>query len=123
MKRSLITALAALALVGGALGATAATSSAGSGVLPLKGWYEGVDHHHRTITFYFDGNNYMSHFTVSHRTIGGAHVSGHEGAWHRTCHGGYCSSGMWVTDTQVHGTWDPGNTAHHVPYHAHWRRY
>lgn len=123
MKRSLTAAVAVLVLAVAAMGATATTSTARSSALPTQGWYEGIDHHHRTITFYYDGKNYMSHFTVGHKLIGGAHVSGHEAAWHRTCHGGYCSSGMWVTDTQVHGTWDPGSTDRHVPYHAHWRHY
>ncbi|WP_395690842.1 hypothetical protein [Nocardioides sp.] len=122
--------VAMLALVAGLLVGTqpatatsSATSSSRTALLPAQGHYEGTDHHHRHISFYYDGHNQMSHFRVGHKLIGGAHVSTHLSAWHRTCHGGYCSSGAWVTDTQVHGSWDAGDASRHVAFHAHWRRY
>lgn len=135
MKRSILTAAVALLVVVG-LAVAAQTSSAGvtahaSGVLPAKGHYQGVDHHGRQITFYYNGNHQMEHFTVStvvnHHVvsslyIGGAHLIAHESRWARTCHGGKCTSGAWVSDIQVHGTWDHGNAHDHIPYHASWVR-
>jgi len=128
VKRSLITAAAVLLLAVLGLAATATTSSAGGHINPAVGHYKGIDAHGRQITFYYDSHNQMTNFTVTtlhhghpvaRLVIGGAHVSHHNGSmWHRTCHGGKCTSGAWVNDVQVHGTWDSGNAAHHTPFHA-----
>ena len=45
----------------------------------------------------------MSNFTVGGHKIGGAHVS--SGAWHETCHGGYCTKAHWQLDFHVVGYW------------------
>ena len=91
-----------------------ASTSSSSAVLPYAGHYRGHDSHGRAISFYFHGNQ-MTHFMVNHTAFGGAHV-GHA-AWHNTCHDGRCTQGMWVGDTQVHGSWSHGG--HHVQFRAH----
>ena len=104
MLRKLSAVLAALIV---AVGLTAAVTSGADAksVLPANGNYAGVDHGGRMVTLSFSGN-YMSHFTVGHKVIGGAHVS--KGAWHETCHGGFCTKGMWVTDNHIQGSWREG---------------
>lgn len=89
--------------------------STGRTAMPYNGNYMGSDSHHRHIRFTFHGNQ-MSHFMVNDFTIGGAHV-GHA-AWHETCHNGYCTSGMWIDDVTVRGTWRHGS-GHAV----HWEAY
>jgi hypothetical protein len=84
MLRKLLAALAALIVTTGLTLAYTSGADARS-VLPAEGNYAGVDHSGRMVTLSF-GGNYMSHFTVGHKVIGGAHVS--KGAWHETCHGG-----------------------------------
>ena len=100
MLRKLIAAFAALFFVAG-LG-LAAAAPAQAAVLPVHGTYTGTDHSGRAITFHFSGNQ-MSNFKVNHQMIGGAHVS--SGAWHETCHGGYCTKGQWQLDFHVVGYW------------------
>ena len=94
---------AALALTAGLL--VGSTTAQAASVLPEPGHYLGHDHHARVITFSFSGNQ-MMHFRVNHHLIGGAHVS--HGMWHETCHGGYCTKGMWTSDTHVSGAWRHG---------------
>lgn len=95
-----------------ALHPTASADSAARTALPYHGSYLGRDGHGRTVKFEYHENQ-MSHFMVNHLLIGGAHV-GHA-AWHETCHNGYCTSGHWVDDVTVRGTWRHGSdgTAHH----------
>jgi hypothetical protein len=105
MLRKLSAVLAALIVTTGLT--VALTSGADAkGVLPSEGNYAGVDHGGRMVTLTFSGN-YMSHFTVASKVIGGAHVN-NEGAWHETCHGGFCTKGMWVSDKHIQGAWRPG---------------
>ncbi|MFC6041463.1 hypothetical protein ACFP8W_06995 [Nocardioides hankookensis] len=107
MLRKLMAVLAALAVATGlTVAVTAITSGADAkAVLPAHGNYSGVDHAGRVVTFSFSGN-YMSHLTINHHTIGGAHVAG--AAWHETCHNGFCTRGTWTTDTHVAGSWRTG---------------
>jgi hypothetical protein len=101
MLRKLSAVLAALVVMTG-LGFAVTSGADAKSVLPAGGAYAGVDHGGRMITFSFSGNT-MTHFTVNHTVIGGAHVGG--GAWHETCHNGMCTKGMWVTDHHVTGSW------------------
>lgn len=100
----------------GAAAGPAAAPSVDHAALPREGSYSGVDHAGRIVTFTFSGN-YMNHFTVAHKVIGGAHVGSN--AWHETCHGGYCTKGMWLTDTHVNGSWrlPDGQWTHFSAYH------
>ena len=99
----------------------AAPAQAKSGVLPTGGSYSGMDHHGRTITFHFNGSNQISSFYVNSTLIGDshskhtAHTSG--GAWHETCHNGYCTKGTWQTDFYVVGYWR-GPTGSWTPFTA-----
>jgi hypothetical protein len=127
MKRKLLAVLAVLPAAVGVVGTAFAFSplaEAGQGgatqapaaraALPMHGTYSGVDHAGRVISFTFSGN-YMSHFTVNHTVIGGAHVGSN--AWHETCHNNMCTKGVWVTDTHVTGSWRHGN-GHWVHFSA-----
>ncbi|GAA4749270.1 hypothetical protein GCM10023350_37930 [Nocardioides endophyticus] len=104
MLRKVMAVLAAIAITTGLTMVVTSGADAKS-VLPAHGNYAGVDHSGRMVTLSFSGN-YMSHFTVGHKVIGGAHVS--TGAWHETCHGGFCTKGMWVTDNHITGSWREG---------------
>jgi hypothetical protein len=117
MLRKLLAVLAAIAVTTGLTMAVTSGADAKS-TLPAHGSYSGVDHAGRMVTFSFSGNS-MSHFTVGHKVIGGAHV-GSGAAWHETCHGGFCTKGMWVTDTHVTGSWrEGGGTWTHFSAYAH----
>ena len=72
MLRKLLAVLAAIAVTTGLTMAVTSGADAKS-ALPAHGSYSGVDHAGRMVTFSFSGN-YMSHFTVGHKVIGGAHV-------------------------------------------------
>lgn len=105
MLRKLIAVTAAvLCMAGFALAATAPAQA--RSVMPTHGAYTGKDHGNRTVTFHVSGNQ-LSGFHVGHRLIGGAHVS--QGAWHETCHDGYCTKGHWQTDFHVVGYWRQGH--------------
>src|SRR5690349_9298693 len=112
MLRKLLAVLAAAACAAGLALTFSPFAEAGKGsasaraALPMHGAYAGVDHGGRIVSFMFSGN-YMSHFTVKHTVIGGAHVG--SDAWHETCHNGMCTKGMWVTDTHVTGFWRTAN--------------
>lgn len=101
MLRKLSAVLASLVVLTG-LTLVFTSGADAKSVLPTHGSYAGVDHGGRMITFSFAGNT-MTHFTVNHTVIGGAHVS--NGAWHETCHNGMCTKGMWQSDTHVTGSW------------------
>jgi len=107
MLRKISAVLAALVVMTGLTLAVSSGADAKS-VLPAHGSYAGVDHGGRMVTFSFSGNT-MSHFTVGHTVIGGAHVC--NGAWHETCHNGMCIKGMWMSDTHVTGSWRQGGGA------------
>ncbi len=110
MIRKLSSVVIALLCVAGFAAGAAAGSGTSTGiaaapraaVLPSSGNYHGLDHHQRTISFTYHGNQ-ISNFKVNSHTIGNVHVSG--GAWHQTCAGGYCTMGHWQTDTHVVGSW------------------
>jgi hypothetical protein len=98
--------VAALAFTAAPAGAMSPSDTDARTAMPYHGSYLGGDSHHRTIRFEFH-HNAMSQFMVNHTVIGGAHV-GHD-AWHETCHNGYCTSGQWVDDVTVRGTWRHGS--------------
>jgi hypothetical protein len=117
MIRKLGAAVAAVLCVAGFGVATSGTAIAGDGgggaaqrqsVIPHHGTYHGTDQHGRNVSFTFGGahSNEMTHFSVAHLVIGGAHVS--NGMWHETCHNGYCTKGQWTSDGHVSGSWRPG---------------
>jgi hypothetical protein len=119
MIRKLLSVTAALLFVAGFGVATSGTAVAGGGgggaavrqsVIPHHGVYNGVDQHNRHISFTFGGthSNEMTHFTVGHQVIGGAHVS--NGMWHETCHNGMCTKGQWTSDGHVTGAWRHGGS-------------
>lgn len=81
--------------------------------LPFEGHYLGHDSHGRQVRFSFFGTQ-MQHFHVNHTAFGHARVSG--ARWHHTCNQNKCTQGLWVTDTQVEGTWNDPNSGHT----AHW---
>jgi hypothetical protein len=103
MIRKLISTLAVLVSIAGF--GFAAAGSASASVIPHHGGYTGVDHGGRVVTFSYDGTQ-VTHFSVGHQVIGGAHVS--QGMWHETCHNGMCTKGSWSTDGHATGFWRYG---------------
>jgi hypothetical protein len=116
MLRKLCSAAVALLFVAGfGVGVSGISASAADGarlrsVIPHHGTYTGADQDGRHVSFSFGGThgNQMTHFTVGHQVIGGAHVS--NGAWHETCHNGLCTKGMWQTNGHVTGAWRHGGS-------------
>ncbi len=88
-------------------------------VIPHHGVYQGTDHGGRVVSFSFGNHNQLTHFTVGHLVIGGAHVS--NGAWHETCHNGYCFKGQWVSDSVVHGAWRHGSSQSWTAFTTHFQ--
>lgn len=107
MFRKLCSILTALLFVAG-FGLASTGVAQARNVVPHHGSYSGVDHHGRVVTFTFDGTQ-VSHFSVGHLVIGGAHVS--RGMWHETCHNGYCTRGSWTSDGHVSGAWRAGGSS------------
>jgi hypothetical protein len=117
MLRKLLTVAAALVATAG-LGLAAAPAQAS--VIPHHGEYKGHDASHpaRTVSFTYSGTQ-MSHFTINHQVFGGAHVS--HGAWHETCHNGFCTKGQWTSDGVVRGAWRHGG-GHWTSFEVHYER-
>ena len=108
--------LALLCLAGFGIAGSPAQAQA---VIPHHGVYQGTDHGGRAVSFSFGNHNQLTHFTVGHLVIGGAHVS--NGMWHETCHNGYCFKGQWVDDGTVHGAWRHGSSQAWTTFTAHFR--
>lgn len=118
MIRRLAALLSALlCLAGFGLTANPAQAQAqAQNVVPHHGIYTGTDHAGRHVSFSFGNHTQLSHFTVGHLVIGGAHVS--NGMWHETCHNGYCTKGQWTSDGTVAGFWRHGGSTSWTSWHA-----
>ena len=118
MKRLLIVAVAAIALLVGSLSFTSGATAGHVSVLPKIGHYEGRDAHHRHIRFYYGSHGQVQDFRVEHTHFPPAHVQGYQ--WHHTCHNNHCTRGHWVTDTTVNGHWNISTAGGDVAFSARW---
>jgi hypothetical protein len=114
---------AALLTAGVGLTASAPAHAAHAGVeartiLPYHGTYRGLDGHHRTVTFYFDGHS-LTHLRVNgHLIVSSAPVQGL--TVHHRCdsHTGRCVRGHWSWDTTFEGTWNDPHQGHESHFTA-----
>lgn len=78
-------------------------------ILPFHGHYSGLDGHHRTITFYYDGRSISNVRANGHLLVSSAPVAGV--TVHHRCdpHAGRCVRGHWVSDLEFFGIWNDPN--------------